>query len=389
MEIKKENWKKVKLGNLYKITSGGTPLKSKSEYYRQGTIPWVRTGDLKDKFITDVDGRITEIAIKETSAKLFPKGTVLLAMYGATIGACSILSIDAATNQACAAFLPNHEVDSSYLYYFFKYKQNDLVKLGVGGAQPNISAAILKNITFSYPSMNIQKQIVNILDNTLEIINSQKKQLDACDNLIKSIFHDMFGDPKFNEKGWVKRKIKDVAVNGLSYGTGASAIPFDGVTRYIRITDINNDGSLSNEIVSPSEVSEKYLLKEGDILFARSGATVGKSFRFRKSHGNCVYAGYLIKMTPDQTKVLPEYVFSITKTDYYKHFIESNKKTVAQPNINARQYGDLEIPVPPLDLQNRFAEIVTKIEEQKALVKKAIEETQTLFDSLMSKYFDD
>src|SRR5690606_14300825 len=116
-EIRKDNWNKVKLGEIYKITSGGTPSKSKSEYYRDGTIPWVRTADLKEKYLTHVDGRITERALEETSVKLFPKGTVLIAMYGATIGACSILNIDAATNQACAAFLPSKEVDNSFLYY--------------------------------------------------------------------------------------------------------------------------------------------------------------------------------------------------------------------------------------------------------------------------------
>jgi type I restriction enzyme S subunit len=120
-------WEKVKLGDIFKITSGGTPLKSKPEYYKNGTIPWVRTGDLKEKYITNVEGLITEEALKNSSAKLFPANTVLIAMYGATIGACSILYREAATNQACAAFLPKQIVESSYLYYFLCSKKDDFI----------------------------------------------------------------------------------------------------------------------------------------------------------------------------------------------------------------------------------------------------------------------
>lgn len=150
------DWNVKTLGNIFQITSGGTPLKSRKEYYLDGTICWAKTGDLKEKYLYSVPEKITEDAIKNSSAKVFPPETVLVAMYGATIGACSILKINAATNQACAAFLPSDEVLPSYLYHFFENQKNNLIKMGVGGAQPNISATLLKEIQMVVPPLEIQ-----------------------------------------------------------------------------------------------------------------------------------------------------------------------------------------------------------------------------------------
>ena len=107
-----------KLGNIVSISSGGTPLTSKSEYYNNGTIPWVKTGDLKVRHLINIPDKITQLGLENSSAKLFPVNSVLIAMYGATIGACSILKIKAATNQACAALLPNEKVNHEFLYFY-------------------------------------------------------------------------------------------------------------------------------------------------------------------------------------------------------------------------------------------------------------------------------
>lgn len=106
----------VKIGDVFKVTSGGTPSREKPEYYVGGNIPWVKTGDLKGKYANYPTEHITDEALKNSSAKIFPKNTVLLAMYGATIGACSILPFDAATNQACGALLPTDKYDTDFLF---------------------------------------------------------------------------------------------------------------------------------------------------------------------------------------------------------------------------------------------------------------------------------
>ena len=380
-------WKMLKLGDIFEITSGGTPSKMHPEYYENGTIYWVKTGDLKGKYLISVPSLITEDGLKNSSAKIFPVGTILLAMYGATIGACSILKVEAATNQACAAFLPNEDIDKSYFYYFLCSKKEEFIKLGVGGAQPNISAAILKNVKISLPPIEEQKRIADILDKANSLIDLRKQQLEKMDLLIKSKFIDMFGDPVTNSKGWEVKSLKDIALGKLSYGSGASATEYDLNVRYIRITDINEKGCLNVHKVSPNEISDEYILREGDILFARSGATVGKTFRYSEKYGKCIYAGYLIRLVPNQKIVLPDYIYYLTKTDYYLSFVQQSMKTVAQPNINAQQYGALQIPIPPIFLQNQFAAFVEQVEKQKAVMQQSLEKMETNYKALMQEYF--
>lgn len=237
------------------------------------------------------------------------------------------------------------------------------------------------------PSITEQERIVAELDCLTGIIEKQKAQLKELDTLVQSIFYDMFGDPITNEKGWPVSTLLGISSGKLSYGSGASATEYDGKTRYIRITDIDDNGELRGEPASPNEVAEKYLLNEGDILFARTGATVGKTYLHKRNNGRCIYAGYLIRLIPDTSKVIPQFVFGFTKTQYYKSFVSLAQKAVAQPNINAEQYGNLAIVVPPLSLQQHFAEKIEAIEQQKANINAAIAETQKLFDYTMDKYF--
>ena len=143
-------------------------------------------------------------------------------------------------------------------------------------------------------------------------------------------------------------KIKELSINKLEYGSGAASCAYDGSTRYVRITDIDEEGSLGDDIVSPNIVDEKYVLSDGDILFARSGATAGKTYCYRIRDGRCMYAGYLIREVPNQSIIRPDYLYYFTRSPQYKRFVQSNMKVVAQPNINAKQYGDLELDVPSL-----------------------------------------
>lgn len=238
------------------------------------------------------------------------------------------------------------------------------------------------------PTIEEQQQIVSELDLLSGVIEKQKAQLEELDKLAQSIFYDMFGDPVTNEKKWDVKKLSEVSKEKLSYGSGASAIPYDGELRYIRITDIKDNGELNEDVVSPNQIDEKYILREGDILFARSGATVGKTYRHREEYGKCLYAGYLIRLVPNIEMVMPTYVFGYTKTSYYLEFVRNAQNAVAQPNINAKQYGHLLICVPPLSLQQEFAAKVGAIEAMKAKVRQSLKEAETLFNERMDYYFN-
>lgn len=176
----------ARLGDVFTITSGRTPEKRQSSYYKNGTIPWVKTGDLKEKFVTHDVEYITEEGLNNSSAKIFPAGTVLVAMYGATIGACSILNYEASTNQACAAFLPTSDVLPNYLYYFLSSKKESFIQDGVGGTQPNISAGYLKRVPFDVRPLSEQRHIADVLDKVDEIISQRQKQLSKFENHLSS-----------------------------------------------------------------------------------------------------------------------------------------------------------------------------------------------------------
>lgn len=148
----------------------------------------------------------------------------------------------------------------------------------------------------------------------------------------------------------------------LSYGSGASAIEFDGETRYIRITDITENGNLTDVPMSPNNFEEKYLLKDGDILLARSGATVGKNFYFTEKFGKAIYAGYLIRVQVNREIAVPKYIYHYLNSSEYNHFIAQTKSSGSQPNINAQQYGSFKIPVPSLEEQERIVNILDKFD---------------------------
>ncbi len=256
------------------------------------------------------------------------------------------------------------------------------------GVKMAISATELGNELFPLPAINEQKRISNILSKVRKVIDERCREICAFDELIKARFVELFGDPVVNQFGWAQTSLKNVAQGKLSYGSGASAIDFDGSIRYVRITDINETGELDSDSKSPDKYDDKYLLHDGDILFARSGATVGKTFRYnQEKHGKCIYAGYLIRLVPDISKVLPDYVYWYTKTSYYSSFVEKVQRAVAQPNINAQEYGSLTICVPPLDVQERLVGFIKQVDKSKAVIQKSLDKTQLLLDSLMQKYF--
>lgn len=188
-----KKWPTRRMGDIFKITSGGTPSRKKSENFKNGTIPWVKTGDLNVPVLTHTDECITEIGLQNSSAKLFPVGTVLLAMYGATIGAVSILGIEACSNQACAAFLPVDTISPIYLYFFLFLQKQHFIKLGVGGAQPNISGEILKREKILCPPIVLQTQFANFVKSVEQQKEVFSSRLSHLETLYKSLMQEYFG----------------------------------------------------------------------------------------------------------------------------------------------------------------------------------------------------
>lgn len=181
-KIPKE-WEVVKLSDIAKLESGGTPSRQKPEYWENGTLPWVKSGELNDGVIYDTEEKITELGLKNSSAKIFPKGTLLIALYGATVGKTGLLEIDASTNQAVCAILPksSDSLNSRFLQYCIIFLRKGLIVQSSGGAQPNIYLYVLKGFKIPLPPLPEQQKIAEILsivDKKLELERKRKEKLE-------------------------------------------------------------------------------------------------------------------------------------------------------------------------------------------------------------------
>ena len=364
-----------KLGEICDFVSGGTPSKTKNEYWKNGNIPWIKISDFKDKYIKFSEEKITKIGLENSSAKILKKGTILYTIF-ASVGKVAILDIEATTNQAIVGInlKEDNSIDKDFLYYFLSSIENNIKKQARGVAQNNINISILKNINIPILPMSFQKNIVKTLNKLENILENFKQKKLLINFLNKSLFIKFFGNPEYNEKGWSFSSLKDISLCKGEYGSNKPAINYNGGYRYIRITDITTNGELKEDKVGVHDEeieAQKYLLKENDILFARSGATVGKNFFYNKKYGKCIFAGYLIRFQLNAHLVSTTYLKKFLETNYYWNWVKNCQNIVAQPNINAKQYGeDLKIMLPPIKLQNKFSEVIEKIEKLSFTSKK-------------------
>jgi type I restriction enzyme, S subunit len=242
------------------------------------------------------------------------------------------------------------------------------------------------------PPISKQREIAAILDK-VDTLRAARKDVNAhLGMLTRSIFVAMFGEPERNLMRWPSKTLGSSCIIAGEYGANVPSIAatFDR-PRYVRITDITSDGTLTPIGVAPAGPRtkwERYELRPGDILFARSGATVGKTYLHKEEDGACVFAGYLVRFRTDERILLPEYLFHFTKTSSYAHWVSMRQRVVAQPNINATEYcQQLDVPIPPLELQREFVKRVKAIDAQRRLCVRSSLAMDELFASLQSSAF--
>ena len=159
-----KGWKEITIGEVFKTGSGGTPLSTNKEYYEGGTIPWINSGELNQNYIDKTDNYISDLGLNNSSAKVFPKGTVLIAMYGATAGKTSLLNIDACTNQAICAILENPDYSNLFLKYNLENLYEYLVNTSSGSARDNLSQEGIAKLSLYFPKeRELQEKLINVL----------------------------------------------------------------------------------------------------------------------------------------------------------------------------------------------------------------------------------
>ncbi len=179
----------VALGDVLQTTSGGTPSSKNAAYYKGGNIPWLTSGEVRQGYIDSTESCITELGLANSSAKWVPEGSVVVAMYGATVGEVGLLKIPVTTNQAICSILPNEKFDSIFLYYALQSKYDWMISQARGAAQPNISQLIIKKMLIPMPSKNLQRQFAAIATQAEATKASLRQSIDAIDRVIRSLIN--------------------------------------------------------------------------------------------------------------------------------------------------------------------------------------------------------
>ncbi len=385
-------WKKVRLGDIFNLQMGKTPNRKKLDYF-QGSHKWISIADISksEKYILETKERLTDEAITSSRIKSIPKDTVIMS-FKLSIGKTAITSDEMYSNEAIMAFLPNgkYETDNSFLYHLFSNKDwsegsNKAVK-GI-----TLNKASLTETKIFLPTIKIQKQIATTLDKVYKIITENKQLLEKYNLLIKSRFIEMFGAPIQNSMEWEVCNIGNFiqyANNGMSRRGndkhGNIVLRLVELQRgFINFSECNRIEIKSNE--------EKFLLKNNDFLFARVNGNpdnVGRCCYF-KDIGEPVYHNdHIIRVHFDENRLNEYYLNTALNSEYgkseFKKYIKTSagQYTIAQDGISS-----VQIYVPPLALQQRFAQFVQQIDKSKFIVEKSLEKAETLYKSLIQEYF--
>ncbi|MCK1743399.1 restriction endonuclease subunit S [Bradyrhizobium sp. 139] len=372
--------------------SGGTPDRSKQQYYG-GSIPWVKSGELREDIIQDTEERITELGLKESSAKLVPRGSILLAMYGATVGRMAFLGIDAATNQAVCNVRPDPKLaDPRYVFHGLQSKMSHFLARAAGGAQPNISQAIVRETKLALPSLDEQRRIAAILDKTDALRRKRKSMLELVDELTTGLFRKAFVEG--DEGSWPSTTVAEVALNLRTGPFGSQLLHSEFVDNGIAVLGIDN--AVENEFrwTQRRFISEKkyaklkrYTVLPGDVIITIMG-TCGRCAVVPANVPTAINTKHLCCITLDRDKCLPEFL----KAVFLQHPVVLKQlgvqaKGAVMPGLNMGIIKSLSFPLPPLAVQVVFAQTISALEDIRSRLRKASSEFELLFSSLQHRAF--
>ena len=384
-----------KLNDICDI-SGGYAFKS--TIFKDNGIPIIRIGDISDNKINISE---TTVYINENIEKyknfIISKGDILIALSGATTGKFGIYNYDEPSllNQRVAKLFPKKDVLNKYLYHYMNKLQDTIYNKALGCAQPNISPKEIGELEIYLPNINEQKAIVEVLDKAQELIDKRKKQIEALDELVKSKFIEMFGDPVSDSKGWKKVICKDISLkigSGATPSGGNSSYKEEGIS-LIRSMNVHNNKFVYKDLAFIDDEQAKKLknviIEENDILLNITGASVARC---------CIVPSEIIPARVNQhvsivrTKqdiIIPVFLCYQFTNDTYQRMLWNIATSggATREAITKQQVENLEVIVPPIELQNKFADFVKQVDKLKFEMEKSLKELEDNFNSLMQKAF--
>ena len=392
------NWIREPLSDICDTTSGGTPSRKVQEYYQNGTIPWVKSGELENNIILDTEEYITEEALANSSAKIFPAGTLLIALYGATIGKLAFLGIPAATNQAVCAIFENKKVSLKYLYYYLLFKRSDLVKQGIGGAQPNISQAILKKLIIPYPvSISDQERIVARIEELfsqlyagVETLKKTKAQLAVYR---QAVLKEAFSSELSSKTVEINEIVDDIRIGPFGTMLHKSDYITGGVP-VINPQHIKNGKILPGASVTVSEEKARdlsaYRLQTNDIIMGRRGE-MGRAAAITDVENGwlCGTGSILFRL---KSNFDAGFYAQILSSPDVVHYLEEHATGTTMKNLNEEivQY----IPVPFVTTEMQW-DITMKMDSKMSVcdsieqtVDAALQQAEAMRQSILKDAFE-
>jgi len=385
---------KMKLRDLGEIITGNTPSKKTIEFWDSEDICFVKPDTISDTDITDITDTneyISEFA--RSKARVVGENAIFVTCIG-SIGKIGIAKKgEYAFNQQINAIIPNSKINSKYLAYAILAAKPKLIAIANAPVVPIINKSQFGDFEIEISeNMNEQKNIVEVLDTTKAIIEARQQELQKLDELIKARFVELFGDIKTNNMGWDKVQLKNIAdVRGRVGWKGYKKEDLrEAGPLVLGATHLTDNGGI--DLSAPVYLSrEKYeespeiVLEKGDLIFTQRGNTIGKVGLIEKEIGEATINPCVLILRPISIHPIffkSYFVMDATKDDMW--LLNSGS---AQPMITQKGIGEYMMMLPPMELQEQFADFVKQVDKSKVAVQRALDEAQLLFDSLMQKYF--
>lgn len=380
----------ARLGDICKIQSGGTPSRAESAYWDNGSIPWVKISDINGKYLNNTEEYITEAGLENSSAKIFPAGTILYTIF-ATLGEVCILKINATTNQAIAGIQVESDlVFKDYLYYYLLSQKDTISKMGRGVAQNNINMRMLREFEIPLPPLKEQRRIAAVLDKVSGLIAKRRAQLDKLDLLVKARFVEMFGDPEENPRGYEKRKLGSLT-RKISDGVHAKPEYTETGRPFLSVVNINKGIINFEGCKFVSEEAYQKMIKSthperGDILYTKVGATYGIPAYVDTDTEFCLYVSVCL-IKPRHDEIDSKFLAISMSMPYIKRQADSRIKGIGVPDLHLNQINEFDILCPPRSEQEAFVGFVAHMDKSKLTIQQSLDKLETLKKALMQQYF--
>lgn len=381
----------VKIADFCRTGSGTTPARKQADRYFGGSVPWVKSGELREKEITQTEETVTEDALRETSLKIIPKGAILVAMYGATVGRVGLLGTEATSNQAICHVVPDEaRGDRRYLFHALQFLAPYFVSRGAGGAQPNISQQTIKEASVYLPALAEQRRIAAILDQADDLRRLRQRSIDRLDQLGQAIFYEMFGDAG-EKNGWkFKTAVLSDVAKKITDGThqapkwAEKGIPFIFVSN-VRNQLISLDTKKFVDAEEYAKLTRTTPIEEGDVLYTAVGS-YGNSAVVKNTE-KFVFQRHIAQIKPDLTKLNPVFLSYCLESASLRRQADKVATGIAQKTVTLRGLKSFVIPSPPLVEQEVFAGRIEKISKTMLSEQESLKQFNDLFASLQQRAF--